>query len=421
MVKRAADLLSGGAVMNKVLQPHESHINMELQFMMDYNLQGMNQIHLKHVMFRQGKLHDEYDDIEPFFTTPRKIAKNQNSNIEIGDQSSLAFSQESVLMTLPPEQRFFYLDDLDDTLKLSLDVIRQSTTELEFDAVAADILNHQDLTGSSMNPGLVALWQDERERRRKLGMSDPLTPPGSPPRPPRAMESSDSEKFWYERFLNIVKEKKLRDGRMDTQDSSDPDATINLARNLRPHVYAAETSDRELGSLPSATQLESHVPTLSESLLDCSLLPPTPKPTSRASSRVEFYEESLADITIVDEDIASQVELGVDDEDEDLVDLLADLATEADEGSDKDLFSESSQSPTPTVKQKSQSCSQGSAKKLSQAVSEALDEGDEQETLEMSQVVWDTDENWDDLDKTVMEDLARDLDKDNDIEDLIKQ
>merc|ERR1719244_2297906 len=102
-----------------------------------------------------------------------------------------------------------------------------------------------------MNPGLVALWEDERERRRKLGMSDPLTPPGSPPRPSEAFQSSESEKFWYERFLNIIKEKKLTDGRTERQDSSDPDATVNLARKLRPQVYAAETPERELDFLPS--------------------------------------------------------------------------------------------------------------------------------------------------------------------------
>jgi DNA polymerase zeta len=52
MVRRAADLLATGAVMNQVLQPHEAHVPFELQFMMDYNIQGMNLIHLRHAMFR---------------------------------------------------------------------------------------------------------------------------------------------------------------------------------------------------------------------------------------------------------------------------------------------------------------------------------------------------------------------------------
>ena len=64
-----------------------------------------------------------------------------------------------------------------------------STSELELDAVAADIINHQDLTGAAMNPGLVALWDDERIRREKVGMDDPLSPPPSPPRPAKAPNS----------------------------------------------------------------------------------------------------------------------------------------------------------------------------------------------------------------------------------------
>ena len=53
MLKRGSDLLIAGVILGEVFQPHESHVPPELQFMMDYNLQGMNLIHLKHVMFRQ--------------------------------------------------------------------------------------------------------------------------------------------------------------------------------------------------------------------------------------------------------------------------------------------------------------------------------------------------------------------------------
>merc|ERR1712183_369615 len=108
------------------------------------------------------------------------------------------------------------------------------------------------------------------------------------------------------------------------------------------------------------TQLESHVPTLSESRLDSSSLPVTPRPGSRSRSREQFYDDdSLADQTIVDEEvIASQIgsEVELNEEDNDLVNLLADLATEATEcdngngaDSDQDIFSESenSQSPCP--------------------------------------------------------------------------
>ena len=84
-------------------------------------------------------------------------------------------------MRVPPEQRCFYLEELGDCLKLPAEVARVSTCELELDAVAADILNHHDLTGAAMNPGLVALWENERIRREREGVEDPLTDP--PPRP----------------------------------------------------------------------------------------------------------------------------------------------------------------------------------------------------------------------------------------------
>ena len=36
-------------------------------------------------------------------------------------------------------------------------------------------------------PGLAAIWDEERERRRVLGNDVPLTPPPSPPRSPTAV------------------------------------------------------------------------------------------------------------------------------------------------------------------------------------------------------------------------------------------
>ena len=46
--------------------------------------------------------------------------------------------------------------------------------------MAADIINKQDPTGKAMNPGLVALWEDERLRREAAGVRDSLSPPPSP-------------------------------------------------------------------------------------------------------------------------------------------------------------------------------------------------------------------------------------------------
>lgn len=51
-VSRAANLLLAGAVLDKSLQPYESHIPFILQFLIDYNLYGMGHLHLSKVKFR---------------------------------------------------------------------------------------------------------------------------------------------------------------------------------------------------------------------------------------------------------------------------------------------------------------------------------------------------------------------------------
>lgn len=368
-------------------------------------------------------------------------------------------------MRVAPEQRYFVPDDLEDCLKLPTEVTRMSTSELELDAVAADIINHQDVSGAAMNPGLVALWEDERLRRKKVGMRDPLSPPPSPPRPEAAAEKSDSEKFWYDRLSKVIVDKMKNETLNVSPDASDPDATINIPKKMsRPHVYAAETPDLEVTRLPEATQLDPHIQSLSDTILNSSVS------ASFVNTTLSENSAKYADETIVDEEfILSQVgsndsESEEEDVDDELVDLLADLATEAQEkkaeenseksNTDQDVFK------TPQS-QKTQSQSEQSNKKKKRLIlepekekvdSESLemsqifwdseddedvfrtpksqrsqsrkpesltkkklsrmhDEEEERETLEMSQVVWDTSDGdtWDNTDKTLMEDFAKNL------------
>lgn len=67
-------------------------------------------------------------------------------------------------------------------LYLSADVTRMSRCELEVDVVAADILNRLEVGDAiGSNPGLAALWEDERQRRRLRGdTSQNIEPPQSP-------------------------------------------------------------------------------------------------------------------------------------------------------------------------------------------------------------------------------------------------
>lgn len=45
-VRRAANLLQNGAILNKIHQPHESHLPYLLQFLIDFNLYGMSFLHV---------------------------------------------------------------------------------------------------------------------------------------------------------------------------------------------------------------------------------------------------------------------------------------------------------------------------------------------------------------------------------------
>lgn len=175
--------------------------------------------------------------------------------------------------------------------------------------MAADILNHNDLSEGGMNPGLRVLWEEERERRAQLGLDTDLEPPHSPPRPAAAELPSESEQFWLERLRQVIAERSAEESgaRRRSGDSRDPDSTLNIGKTEEsgrgggwPRVYPAESSEQEELSLPQATQLEEHVGTLSQTGLgSASFL--------ESSLSLGGEQEEEADLTIVDEDLATQV------------------------------------------------------------------------------------------------------------------
>ncbi|XP_076686257.1 DNA polymerase zeta catalytic subunit isoform X1 [Andrena cerasifolii] len=125
MIKRAADLLQSGVVLNQSLQPHEAHIPFILQFMMDYNLYGMSLINLKDVKHRQL-----------LYTESKEHSLN-----------------------LSDSQKY-----------LPASVLRQSTCKLEVDAHASAILRQEIQNGLDLNPGIAAIWNDENCRREAKGL-----------------------------------------------------------------------------------------------------------------------------------------------------------------------------------------------------------------------------------------------------------
>ncbi|MGH0147023.1 UNVERIFIED_CONTAM: hypothetical protein FKN15_021091 [Acipenser sinensis] len=84
-------------------------------------------------------------------------------------------------------------------------VEKQSTCELEADAVAADILNRLEIeTQIGRNPGLQAIWEDEKQRRRDNNESSRIEASESQDR--GFVASTESERIFLKRLKEILRQ-----------------------------------------------------------------------------------------------------------------------------------------------------------------------------------------------------------------------
>ncbi|EPS72654.1 hypothetical protein M569_02103, partial [Genlisea aurea] len=164
-VSCAANLLLLGAVCNMFLQPYESHIPFLLQFLIDYNLYGMGHLHVSKLMFRYPipavcnlMRGDQNSEVRPL----RKCSGSR----ELKDFSEPFWTASTVPdgWVWPDFGRTNSLGDEDNLL------LRQSTCELEGDAVADDIINQQFISysplseshsGVKMVQSLIQIWEEE--------------------------------------------------------------------------------------------------------------------------------------------------------------------------------------------------------------------------------------------------------------------
>ena len=157
---RLADLLREGAVMKRVLQPYESHMQYIAQWMCDYNLYGCAYIDCGKVRFRAPVPH--YADL--------------NNSLHQWHDRSVLPENISDEFTLP----------------------KQSHCSLEVDVHVEDILNRQNVESRPIHhdfierirpipidaklvQSMAGLWKDETRRRKaRLGLSDPNSTPFPP-------------------------------------------------------------------------------------------------------------------------------------------------------------------------------------------------------------------------------------------------
>uniref|UniRef100_A0A1A8ES22 DNA polymerase zeta catalytic subunit n=2 Tax=Nothobranchius korthausae TaxID=1143690 RepID=A0A1A8ES22_9TELE len=239
MVKRVCELLQSGAVMNRTYQPHEGHIPYLLQLFIDYNLYGMNLITLGAVKFRRSQSKGE-PPAEP----------NRTGTSSLPSISPWKSPCTSKLNDSTPGGAMVRWDK--DTIPCSLvleDVERQSTCELEVDAVAVDILNRLDIESQiGRNPGLQAIWEDEKQRRRENNQPSQIEPAHSQDRV--SVAPTESENFFIRRLKEMLKESEFD----VTQDSPEDNEEFSGEISLHPDHL---TPDRS--SCTPANALEVHM------------------------------------------------------------------------------------------------------------------------------------------------------------------
>uniref|UniRef100_A0A3B4FYK2 DNA polymerase zeta catalytic subunit n=1 Tax=Pundamilia nyererei TaxID=303518 RepID=A0A3B4FYK2_9CICH len=179
MVKRVCELLQSGAVMNKSYQPHEGHIPYLLQLFIDYNLYGMNLVNLAAVKFRKGSA---FRSISPW----KAPCTSKLNDSTIGG-TFVRWEENAIPSSL-------VLDEVE----------RQSTCELEVDAVAVDVLNRLEIENQiGRNPGLQAIWEDEKQRRREKNQPSQIETPESQGTDLCACDGENQEDFPGELTLHF--------------------------------------------------------------------------------------------------------------------------------------------------------------------------------------------------------------------------
>eukprot|EP00076_Gallus_gallus_P019596 XP_015140065.1 DNA polymerase zeta catalytic subunit [Gallus gallus] len=215
MVKRVCELLQGGAIMNKSYQPHEAHIPYLLQLFIDYNLYGMNLINLAAVKFRKAR------------------RKSDTSGGSKHDRINSAANSNSASFIEWEE------DEIPSSLMLK-GVEPQSTCELEVDAVAADILNQLDIEAQiGRNPGLQAIWEDEKQRRREKCESSQIKTPESQDR--GFVPATESEKYFQKRLKEILKQNDFSVTLSGSVDYSNGSEEFSAELTLHSEVLSPET------------------------------------------------------------------------------------------------------------------------------------------------------------------------------------
>ncbi|CAL1407382.1 unnamed protein product [Linum trigynum] len=187
-VTRAASLLLGGAILDKSLQPHESHIPFILQFLVDCNLYGMGHVHVSKVKFRHP-VPDAFSKRKSNHISQASIETEETITALRDSQTDLKNSQHLdspvwISSTIPGDWIWQLSNEFGTPSDLyTHHVKRQTVCALEADTSVDDILNQQfklytslSQSGSEvkMVQSLIPIWEEEYER---TGTGEVAMPP----------------------------------------------------------------------------------------------------------------------------------------------------------------------------------------------------------------------------------------------------
>ncbi|KAI3448610.1 hypothetical protein Pfo_005275 [Paulownia fortunei] len=213
-VSRAADLLLTGAIVDKILQPYESHIPFLLQFLIDYNLYGMGHLHVSKVKFRYPV---------PNVFSERKVTHKGKLRPLTDDSTCMDFQADLggdlwlntpiwISSTIPDGWIWQFSPQPDSSANEDIPLFRrQSTSELEVDALVHDIINQQFISFASLSQthsdkqmvqSLIPIWEEEYERN---GVPVAIPPDSDTPLP-RDILRILSDGVEFENFMEVRNE-----------------------------------------------------------------------------------------------------------------------------------------------------------------------------------------------------------------------
>nr|XP_016515146.1 PREDICTED: DNA polymerase zeta catalytic subunit-like isoform X1 [Nicotiana tabacum] len=176
-VSRAANLLLGGAVMDKSLQPHESHIPFLLQFLVDYSLYGMGHLHVSKMKFR-NPIPDTFAPRKAKCFDRRRHSDMSTSmtaefQVDLGGEACF---NTPIWVSSTITDDWIWTGSSQADLSTNPDIPnikRQSISDLEGDAIVDAILNQQFISCMSLSQtssqekmvqSIIPIWEEEFAR-----------------------------------------------------------------------------------------------------------------------------------------------------------------------------------------------------------------------------------------------------------------